>query len=73
MQFDNIEEELLPLIVRVLPEADRTKLLRLLMESRTAEQWEALKRQFINAGFSVFQFGATVLSKKTNPMQRLRG
>ncbi|HEX4143089.1 MAG TPA: GTPase [Pirellulales bacterium] len=69
----NVEEELLPLIVRILPEADRTKLLRLLMESRTAERQEALKRQLINAGLSVVQLGVNVLSKKLDPMQRLRG
>ena len=69
----NVEEGLVPSIIRVLPEADRAKLLRLLMESRSAEQREALKRQLINAGLSVFQFGANVLSKKLDPMQRLRG
>jgi len=63
----NVNEGLLPLIARVLPEGDRAKLLRLLMESRTVEQWEALKRQLVNAGLSVVQIGAQWVGKKLGP------
>jgi uncharacterized protein len=48
----NVEESLLPLIARILPEGQRAKLLRILLEVRTADQREALKRQLANVGLS---------------------
>jgi len=56
----NVEEGLLVLIARVLPDGERAKMLRLLMETRNADQREALKRQLINAGLSILQIGVNV-------------
>jgi hypothetical protein len=50
--------------LRVLPEGERAKLLRILMESRTAEQKEALKRQLMSAGFNVLQLAAYFAGRK---------
>jgi hypothetical protein len=47
-------------MARVLPDGERAKMLRLLMETRNAEQREALKRQLINAGLSLLQIGVNV-------------
>ena len=60
----NVEEGLLPLIARILPAGERAKLLRILMESRTAEQRESLKRQLVNAGFSAIQLAAYLAKRK---------
>jgi hypothetical protein len=63
----NVEEGLLPAIARVLPEGNRAKLLRLLMETRNDEQQDALKRQLLNAGLSLVQLGAQLVGKKLTP------
>ena len=66
----NVEEELLLLLSRVFPEGERAKLLRVLMESRNAEQREALKRQLINAGLSLVQLTAHLAGKRLAPTHR---
>lgn len=52
----NVDEGLLPALVRVMPEAQKAKLLRVLMEDRTAAQREALKRLLIEGGLAAAKF-----------------
>lgn len=52
----NVDEALLPLLMQVMPEAERTKLLRVLMEDRNAAQREALKRLLIEGGLAAAKF-----------------
>ena len=67
----NVDEGLVLSIARVLPDGERAKLLRLLMESRNAEQRESLKRQFINAGLSLVQMAAQLATRSRTPRPRL--
>jgi uncharacterized protein len=46
----NVDEALLPALMLVMPEAERAKLLRVLMEDRGAQQREDLKRLLVKAG-----------------------
>ena len=60
-QVYNVEEGLLPTIVEVMPEAERAKLLRILMEERGAQQREELKRLLLKAGVAAAEL-ATLLA-----------
>ncbi|MBX3415141.1 MAG: GTPase domain-containing protein [Pirellulales bacterium] len=66
----NVEEGLVPLFMQVLPDTERAKLLRLLMDARDAEQRQALTRQLVNAGLSLAQLGAYVVRNKLRPASR---
>ncbi|HWB13232.1 MAG TPA: GTPase domain-containing protein [Pirellulales bacterium] len=46
----NVNEALLPSLVEILPEAERAKLLRVLMENRNEQQRESLTRMLMQAG-----------------------
>lgn len=52
----NVDEGLLPALMRVMPEAQKAKLLRVLMEDRNAAQREALKRLLIEGGLAAAKF-----------------
>jgi uncharacterized protein len=54
----NVEEGLLPAIVEVMPEAERAKFLRLLMEERGAQQREDLKRLLLKASIAAADLAA---------------
>ncbi|HEV3345156.1 MAG TPA: GTPase domain-containing protein [Pirellulales bacterium] len=51
-QVYHVNEGLLPLLVRMMPEAERAKLLRVLMQNRDAQQRESLKQLFVKAGLA---------------------
>jgi len=46
----NVSESLIPLVLQVLPDAERTMLLRLLREYHDGEYWSQLRRQAYNSG-----------------------
>ncbi len=46
----NVVESLIPLVLQVLPDAERTMLLRLLREYHDEEYWSQLRRQAYNSG-----------------------
>ena len=46
----NVSESLIPLVLQVLPDAQRTMLLRLLREYHDGEYWSQLRRQAYNSG-----------------------
>jgi predicted GTPase len=46
----NVAEALLPALLEILPAAERARLLRVLMESRNAEQRDSLKQALIKTG-----------------------
>ena len=48
----NVDEALLPLLVEILPHAERARLLRVLMENRSEQQRESLKWLFLKAGIA---------------------
>jgi predicted GTPase len=51
-QIYHVNEGLLPLLVQMMPEAERAKLLRVLMQNRDAQQRESLKRLLVKAGLA---------------------
>ena len=59
----NVEEALLPLLVRILPEAKRALLLRSLKTRRDQEQWELLWRQARATGRFLWEIGGEVVKK----------
>ncbi len=63
----NVDESLWPLIVRTLPEGDRAKALRVLAETRSAEQWEKLKRQLTGAGLGAVQLLGSLAARRLTP------
>lgn len=63
----NVEEGLLPLIAQVLPDSERAKLLRILRETRSAEQWETVKRQLFQAGLNVARIGRHLATHAIDP------
>ncbi len=54
----NVEEATIADHRRVLPEGERAKLLRILMESRSPTDWERIKRQLLNAGVNLLSAAA---------------
>jgi predicted GTPase len=46
----NVTESLIPVVLEVLPDAERIRLLRLLREYHDAEYWSQLRRQAYNSG-----------------------
>jgi predicted GTPase len=59
----NVEEALLPLLIRQLPEGKRVLLLRSLHTVRAREQWELLWRQAQTTGRFLFDLGLQVAKK----------
>jgi predicted GTPase len=54
----NVEEALLPTLIHAMPEAERAKLLRILMEDRDAKRRDALKHLLIKAGVAAAELVA---------------
>jgi predicted GTPase len=48
----NVDDALLPTLVEIMPEAERAKLLRVLMENRSDEEREFLQRLLLKAGIA---------------------
>ncbi|HET6880313.1 MAG TPA: GTPase domain-containing protein, partial [Pirellulales bacterium] len=48
----NVEAALLPKLVEIMPQAERAKLLRVLLENRNEQQRESLKRLLLKAGIA---------------------
>ncbi len=71
----NLDEGLLVAVARVLPDSERAKLLRILMDSRSAADRERIKRQLLNAGVNILSIAAAVTSryvtKQLAPSQKI--
>lgn len=61
---DNVNETLIPLLVELLPAADRVKYLRCLREYHDREYWRLLGTQALNAGRLLWRAGEQVLGAK---------
>ena len=59
----NVEEALLPLLVRLLPEAKRVVLLRCVKTLHEQEQWELAWRQARATGRFLLEIGSEVVKK----------
>ncbi len=66
----NVSESLIPLVLQVLPDAERTMLLRLLREYHDGEYWSQLRRQAYNSGRLLVSAAIHVVAPLVNVARR---
>ncbi len=70
-EIHNVNESLIPLVVHVLPDAQRSKLLRLLREFHDSEYWSQLFHQAYNSGRLLRKVAASLAFPLLNEVIKL--